>query len=77
MTTREKRLARLRALPPTMAYFEVEAICRDQRWRLRNVVGSHHIWVTESGQVIDIVVHDKRVKRIYLERMIDVIDEGT
>jgi hypothetical protein len=77
MTSREKRLARLRALPTTMAYFEVEAICRDRGWRLRNVVGSHHIWVTQSGQVIDIVVHNKQVKRIYLDRMLAVIDGET
>jgi len=32
MTSRDKRLARLRALPPTMAYFEVEAICNDRKW---------------------------------------------
>ena len=73
MTSREKRLARLRALPPTMAYFEVEAICRDRGWQLRRVRGSHFYWVTLTGQVVEIVVHDKRVKRGYLRNMLDAI----
>jgi predicted RNA binding protein YcfA (HicA-like mRNA interferase family) len=74
MTSREKRLARLRALPPTMAYFEVEAICRDRGWQLRRIRGSHFYWVTQSGQVVEIVVHDKRVKRAYLRNMINAIE---
>jgi hypothetical protein len=75
MTSREKRLARLRALPTTMAYFEVEAICRDQRWRLRNVRGNHHEWIAENGRLIQIVVHDKRVKRRYLRDILNAIEE--
>jgi predicted RNA binding protein YcfA (HicA-like mRNA interferase family) len=75
MTSREKRLARLRSLPTTMAYFEVEAICRDRGWILRNIVGSHFYWTTQSGQVVEIVVHDKRVKRGYLRNMLAVIEK--
>jgi predicted RNA binding protein YcfA (HicA-like mRNA interferase family) len=75
MTTRAKRLARLRALPPTMAYFEVEAICRDQGWQLRSIKGSHFYWATQRGQVVEIVVHDKRVKRGYLRNMLAVIEK--
>jgi hypothetical protein len=75
MTSREKRLARLRALPPTMAYFEVEAICRDRGWRLRNVTVSHHEWIVTSGQLVHIVVHDKRVKRGYLRNVLNAIEK--
>jgi predicted RNA binding protein YcfA (HicA-like mRNA interferase family) len=75
MTSREKRLARLRSLPTTMAYFEVKAICLDFGWRLRNVEGSHHEWVAENGRLIQIVVHDKRVKRRYLRDMLNAIEE--
>lgn len=69
MSSREKLIRQLLALPSTMRFSDVKTIVEAFGYTHHQPRsgGSYHIFRKPGSELISIPVHDKRVKRIYLK----------
>jgi predicted RNA binding protein YcfA (HicA-like mRNA interferase family) len=78
MSKREKLRRKLRNNPQGVTMQEVELLLTQFGFTLARVRGSHHIYEYEAGDVwkqIIVPLHGRKVKTIYVKKIVDVIDE--
>lgn len=69
MTKRDKLIEQIRRRPPTARFSDVAALLDDFGWTRDRTSGSH-VSFTKPGEFpILVVIHDKCVKRVYLDRV--------
>ena len=66
MTRREKLIARIRQRPATASFSDVQALLEMFGWSQARTRGSHVTYTKDGEYPIVVTVHDKRVKRGYL-----------
>lgn len=78
MTKRDKLRRKLRNNPNDATMQEVQTLLKRFGFILDRVSGSHHLFVYEQGEIyrsISIPLHGRKVKRVYVERATDLLDE--
>lgn len=78
MSKREKLRHKLRNNPQGATMQEVETLLMQFGFTLARVRGSHHIYEYEAGDVwrqIIVPLHGRKIKRIYVRKVVSVIDE--
>lgn len=69
MTRRDKLVERIRQRPPTASYRDVKNLLEDFGWEQSRTRGSHVTYTKPGEYPLVIVVHDKRVKSGYLDKI--------
>lgn len=78
MTKKDKLLRKLRNNQNDVPLQDVETLLVRFGFTLARVSGSHHLYEYESGEIwrqISIPVHGRKVKTIYVRKVIELIDE--
>lgn len=70
MTRRDKLIEKIRRRPPEADFSDVRTLLEADGWTLTRIRGSHHSF-TKPGEpeIFTVPVHDRRVKRRYLDRL--------
>lgn len=75
MGTNRRRIERILNLPPEADFSDVRAILRYFGWQERQGKGSHVIFRSPDGsERLTIPVHGRRVKRVYVQQLCEVLD---
>ncbi len=69
MTRREKLIERIRQRPATAAFNDIRNLLGDFGWTHARTTGSHATFTKPGEYPIVVTVHDKRVKRGYLDEI--------
>jgi predicted RNA binding protein YcfA (HicA-like mRNA interferase family) len=78
MTKRDKLRQKLRNNPSDATMQEVETLLSRFGFTLARVSGSHHIYEYDDGernQQITIPLHGRKVKKAYVQRVSEILDE--
>jgi len=78
MTKRDKLRRKLRNNPTGATMQDVETLLFGFGFVLDRVSGSHHLYVFRQGKVyrsIGIPLHGRKVKTVYVENVIELLDE--
>jgi len=78
VSKREKLRSKLRLQPADASMQDVETLLKRFRFVLIRVRGSHHIFEYDDGerfQQIVVPVHGRRVKKVYVEQAVAILDE--
>ena len=67
MTKRDKLIERIRRRPPSAAFNDVRNLLEDFGWTHARTTGSHATFTKPGEYPIVVTIHDKRVKRGYLD----------
>jgi predicted RNA binding protein YcfA (HicA-like mRNA interferase family) len=67
MTRRDKLIERIRQRPTTASFKDVQVLLTEFGWTLNRTAGSHFTFTKPGEYPIVVTVHDKRVKRGYLD----------
>ena len=70
MSKREKRLQKLLAKPGETSLRTISAILNDFGYKLTRVNGSHHIFEKNDQDLINLPVHNGKVKKCYIKIII-------
>ncbi|MBX3283367.1 MAG: type II toxin-antitoxin system HicA family toxin [Acidobacteria bacterium] len=73
MTKRNKLFAKLKNNPANADFREIEKLLLEEGFVLDRVSGSHHIF-KRGGVTFVVPVHDRKVKTIYVKRVIEIIE---
>lgn len=79
MTKRDKLVQRICLRPPAASFSDVRSLLEMYGWTLARTKGSHSTFTKPGELPIVVAVHDKRVKRGYLDaicRRLGLDDEG-
>jgi predicted RNA binding protein YcfA (HicA-like mRNA interferase family) len=68
-----KLLQRLKNRPKSATFEDVRTLLTQEGFTLDRVTGSHHIF-RRAGIIFVIPVHANRVKSIYVERVVELIE---
>jgi predicted RNA binding protein YcfA (HicA-like mRNA interferase family) len=72
VTTSEKLMERLSGNPHGVSFSEIRKLLEEHDFTLDRITGSHHIF--KRGPVIIVIpVHNKRVKVVYVRRVVEII----
>ena len=72
MRTR-KLLERLKNNPKGATFADIRTLLLSEGFRLDRITGSHHIF-KKSGVIFVIPVHAKRVKSVYVKRVVELVE---
>ena len=72
MTAIDKLLDRLSGNPHGASFAEIRKLLVEQDFSLDRITGSHHIF-KRGPLIIVIPVHNKRVKAVYVRRVVELI----
>jgi len=72
---RRKLLERLKNNPQGATFDDIRRLLSQEGFELDRVTGSHHIF-KRSGITFVIPVHRNRVKRVYVKRLIELIEDA-
>ena len=73
MTRIEKLTERLKNNPANVSFNDIRKLLTHEDFRLERVTGSHHIF--KRGPIRFVIpVHNRRVKIIYVKRIIELIE---
>lgn len=76
MARYEKLFEKLRGLPPTMPFKDVRRLLEANGYALVRS-GAHNIFRDAAGRIINVpTASGREVKRVYLRRVLDAIEEG-
>ncbi len=74
MSKREKLRERLKNNPNNATFSEIRKLLEQEGFVLDRITGSHHIFT--KGEVTFVIpVHNKKVKSIYVKRVIELIEQ--
>lgn len=59
--------------PNNVTFNEIISLLKEQGFELKRISGSHHIFNKDDITFV-IPVHNKRVKSVYIKRVIDLIE---
>jgi predicted RNA binding protein YcfA (HicA-like mRNA interferase family) len=71
---KRKLLERLKNNPKGASFEDIRTVLLQEGFRLDRVTGSHHIF-KGLGVTFVVPVHDKRVKSVYVKRVIELIED--
>jgi predicted RNA binding protein YcfA (HicA-like mRNA interferase family) len=74
MASYEKLIQRIINNPKDRPVRELERIFRREGFRREKRKGGSHLFYTNGEITISIVVHDKKVKRYYVEKVIELLN---
>ena len=72
MTSAGKLLERISGNPQGVSFAEIRKLLEEEDFVLDRVTGSHHIF-KRGPLIIVIPVHNKRVKAVYVRRVVELI----
>lgn len=78
MSKRERLRQKLRSLPADADMRDVQTLLERFEFKLVRTLGSHHIFEYDDGEQSSQIVfpmHGRKVKRIYIRRVIEMLDE--
>jgi predicted RNA binding protein YcfA (HicA-like mRNA interferase family) len=78
MSKRDKLRSKLRNNPVSATMQDVETLLLRFGFVLDRISGSHHLYVYRQGEVyrsIGIPLHGRKVKKVYVEKVIEMLDE--
>lgn len=80
MTRREKLIEQIRRRPANASFLDIRNLLEDFGWTHDRTAGSHAVFTKPGEYPIVVTVHDKRVKRGYLDMIctrleLDAADE--
>jgi predicted RNA binding protein YcfA (HicA-like mRNA interferase family) len=70
-----KLLERLKNNPNNATFADIRTLLLREGFSLDRVTGSHHIF-KKSGTIFVIPVHGKRVKSVYVKRVVELIEQA-
>ncbi|MBD2654031.1 type II toxin-antitoxin system HicA family toxin [Synechocystis sp. FACHB-383] len=74
MPKREKLIALLKSSPNNIRFGDVRKLLELDGFSLERITGSHHIF-KRNDIILVIPVHNKKVKSIYIRRILEIIEE--
>lgn len=75
MSKRGKLLQKLKQSPNNVTFDQVRSLLESESFQLERISGSHHVF--KKGDIIFVLpVHQKRVKVVYVKRVIEIIEEN-
>jgi predicted RNA binding protein YcfA (HicA-like mRNA interferase family) len=74
MSKREKLRERLKNNPNNATFSEIRKLLEQEGFTLDRITGSHHIF-TKDDITFVVPVHNKKVKTIYVKRVLDLIEQ--
>jgi predicted RNA binding protein YcfA (HicA-like mRNA interferase family) len=75
MSKKEKLFERLKNNPKDARFSDIENLLYDEGFTMTRVTGSHHIFKKQEI-IFVILVHNKRVKSVYVKRVIELIESA-
>ena len=78
MSKRERLRRKLRSLPADADMRDVQTLLERFGFKFVRARGSHHIFEYDDGKWVSQIVfplHGRKVKRIYIKRVIEILDE--
>lgn len=75
MTQKEKRFQRLIQNPKSTSIQELTTILNDCGYGLARISGSHYIFARSNSEVIVVAVHNNRIKKSYIKKLIKKLNE--
>lgn len=75
MAKRTKLFEKVKNNPNDVTFAQVEKLLIGEGFVLDRVSGSHHVYCREAVTFV-IPVHGKRVKSVYVRRLIEIIEES-
>lgn len=73
MTRKEKLFERLKNNPSEATFADLRTVLNQNGFALERITGSHHIYKKGSVRFV-IPVHNRRVKKVYVKRIIELIE---
>jgi len=77
MTRRDKFIERIRRRPPTAKFGDVRLLLEEYGWTHDRTSGSHEIFTKAGERTLPVPVHGGVVKRVYLDRICDLLGLDT
>ena len=77
MTKRQKRLVRLLNNPKDTTFSEIHTILNNFGYRLSRIKGSHFTFKKPKSETVVIPVHNNKVKKTYIKKIIKILYEST
>ena len=75
MTKKEKLFDKLKNNPKDANFGDIRTLLENEGFTLERVTGSHHVF--KKGKIIFVIpVHNKKVKTVYVKRLIEIIEES-
>ena len=62
-------------MPSNVRYAEIKRLLESKGWYLDRTSGTHHIFIKPGKRQINIPVHDKQVKFVYVKKANKIIEE--
>lgn len=73
MSRRDKLIERIRQRPPTAKFDDVRLIFEAYGWTHDRTSGSHQLFTKPGERTLPVPVHSDVVKRVYLDRICDLL----
>lgn len=73
MTKKEKLFEKIKNNPKDVTFLEIRKLLIDEGFILERISGSHHIF-KKDDLIFVILSHHKKVKTIYVKRVIEIIE---
>jgi predicted RNA binding protein YcfA (HicA-like mRNA interferase family) len=74
MSRRDRLIAKIRARPPEADFADVRALLSEFGWKEARQRGSHVSFVKDDGPTIVVpLVSGRKVKRVYLDRLCELL----
>lgn len=77
MTRRDKLIERIRRRPPIAKFGDVRSLLEAYGWTHDRTTGSHEIFTKPGERTLPVPVHGGAVKRVYLDRICDLLGLDT
>lgn len=76
MAKRTKLFERIKNNPNDVTFAQIEHLLLREGFLLERTAGSHHVFVRGNISFV-IPKHGKRVKSVYVKRVIELLEEGS
>lgn len=73
MTRRDKLVERILRRPPTARFSDVRSLLEEYGWTYDRMKGSHAQFTKPGERTLPVPVHNGAVKRVYLNRLCDLL----
>lgn len=76
MTIKEKRFLKFSQQPKDTSLDKTKIVLEDFGYELSKIKGSHHVFKKPYESTIVIPVHNNKVKKIYIKKLIKILNES-
>ncbi len=74
MASRNKLFEKIKNNPDNVKFQDIRHLLEEENFFLERITGSHHIFRKEN-YIFVIPVHDKKIKAVYVKKVIELIEE--